>query len=165
MSYQDQRQWSDQFIPAIKNIVGPLLLEPASFELDAKQATDLIVLKAKDMRIAARVRQHKYMEKYANEFTIRRKVNGSAKTEAHKILEGWGDWMFYGFISEDEFEIERWYVIDLDCFRWNMITRREKIMHKRKKNKDGTELTSFDIRSFSPEIIVSSSHSVDFFEA
>ena len=50
-------EWSDIFLPQIKKIVGPLLLEPASFELDASEATDLVVLKARDMRIGCRVRR------------------------------------------------------------------------------------------------------------
>jgi hypothetical protein len=55
-AYRRDRAWSDAFIPAIKKIVGPYLLEPSSFEIDAQQATDLIVLLARDLRIAARVR-------------------------------------------------------------------------------------------------------------
>ncbi len=69
--YQPDRSWSDIFIPDIKRIVGPLLLEPASFEIDTKQATDLIILRARDQMIAARVRRPGFWDRYQYQFTIR----------------------------------------------------------------------------------------------
>ncbi|MFD1158921.1 hypothetical protein [Roseovarius aestuarii] len=45
------------FLPQIKRIVGCHLLETEPDPLDWHQATDLLMLDARDMRIAARVRR------------------------------------------------------------------------------------------------------------
>jgi hypothetical protein len=52
MAYREDRAKSDALIPAIKSIVGPHPLAPAELALDAKEATDLIVFHARDMRVA-----------------------------------------------------------------------------------------------------------------
>lgn len=162
MAYQDDRKWSDQFIPAIREIVGPLLLVPSSFEVDTKQAADLIILKAKDMAIAARVRRHGYADKYPYDFTVRSKRDSGSKTEMAKLLEGWGDWMFYGHSGTDPGTLSRWMVIDLHKWREELLREGYSKGWSRfaelKSNKDGTHFVSFDIRKFKPTIIVSSSH-------
>ena len=43
--YQEDREWSDLFIPRIKELVGPHLLSISSFEEDTEQAADLVVLR------------------------------------------------------------------------------------------------------------------------
>lgn len=50
MSYANDRSWSDQFIPDIQAKVGPILLSPAPFHADAQQATDLMILQARDIQ-------------------------------------------------------------------------------------------------------------------
>ncbi|MEM6277597.1 MAG: hypothetical protein AAF714_11685 [Pseudomonadota bacterium] len=65
-TYGANRAWSDQYLPEIRRLVGPHLLKPAPEDLDTKQATDLMLLDARDMRLAARVRRPGYTERYAN---------------------------------------------------------------------------------------------------
>lgn len=38
--YREDRAWSDKFIPAMKQIIGPFLLEPSSFDLDSNDGFD-----------------------------------------------------------------------------------------------------------------------------
>lgn len=160
--YTTDRQWSDRFIPAIKRIVGPLLLEPADFGRDASEATDLIVLTARDMRIAARIRRLGYADKFGCEFTIRAQRDSGAETELSKIVNGWGDWLFYGHAAETETSIERWMVIDLHAFRAALIRRNKELKHGDKSNGDGTFFKWFDVRSFppNPPILVAGSHNI-----
>lgn len=165
MSYRDDRQWADQFIPEIKRIVGPLLLEPAAFELDAKEATDLIVLRAHDMRIAARMRKHGYFDSYGNQFTIRCRRDSGAKTELFKIVNGWGDWMFYGHAAIEHGKIDHWMIVDLHAFRAGLIRNAmngKKIRCGQMPNGDGTHFKWFDYVSFpeTPPILVSASEEV-----
>lgn len=160
--YVSDREWSDLMIPQIKQIVGPFLLEAASFDVDAKQATDLIVFTARDMRIAARVRRPGYADRYPYEFTIRCKRDSGAETELSKIVNGWGDWLFYGHANVTNW-IERWWLIDLHAFRAGLIRSSMNgtpIKYHDKSNGDGTHFKSFDLRSFPkvPLIIVGSSH-------
>jgi len=80
------RQWSDQFIPSIKTIVGPLLLVETPDEIDCNQAADLMVFSARNMRIAARVRRHGYADRFPYEFTLRCARDSGAETELSNVL-------------------------------------------------------------------------------
>jgi hypothetical protein len=161
MAYAENREWSDQFIPTIKQIVGPYLLEPAPFALDVSEATDLIVFQARDMRIAARVRRNEYANKFPWQFTIRSRVASGAKTEFAKIVEGWGDWLFYGFAYDGDGGIQRWMLVDLHALRAALILRTKGCpRHDEVPNGDGTYFRWFDVRSFpaTHPILVASSH-------
>lgn len=161
MSYETDRKWSDQFIPEIRRIVGPYLLEPSSVEVDTKQAADLVVLLAKNVTIAARVRRSGYADKYQHDFTVRSYRESGAKTEMAKLVEGWGDWMFYGHAALGS-TISHWMLIDLHEWRKTLITAGYGSggwchLADRRSNKDGTHFLAFDIRNF-PSALIASSH-------
>ena len=59
-AYLTNRNWSDRFLPEIKRLVGKHLLEIAPDPFGHFQATDLMMLEARDMRIAARIRRPGY---------------------------------------------------------------------------------------------------------
>ena len=131
-------------MPAVKNIVGPRLLEPAPIEMDCDQATDLIVLRALDIRIGVRVRDIAYHKRYGSQFTIRSKRDSGARTELSKILSGWGDWLFYGFGDNESLVIPHWTIIDLAMFRaWFKRINAPEI-----PNGDGTHFVAFSTASF-----------------
>ncbi len=158
-SYASDREWSDIMIPQIKRLVGPYLLETASFDNDAKQATDLMILNARDKRIAARVRRPGYAERYPFEFTVRAHRDTGSKTELEKIVNGFGDWLFYGHADASN-SICRWWLIDLNAFRAGLIRDKGSIKYHQKSNNDGTHFVSFDLRTFRqfPPILVGGSH-------
>lgn len=155
MSYSRDRSWSDAFIPAIKQIVGPLLLEESSFDVDTKQAADLVVLNARDKTIACRVRRSGYADSYGYEFTIRAKRESGAKTELEKIIDGFGDWMFYGHASPNSTDINRWMVISLPALRAAII--RKQAVAIKQSNGDGTHFVAFDVRTLPASCIVAAS--------
>ncbi len=161
--YTRQRRWSDQFIPAIKRIVGPYLLEESSFEVDTKQAADLVVVKAKNLTIAARIRRASYYQNrnYRYQFAVR-SVNNGHKTELQKITDGWGDWMLYGFAANDDeqaTEIAHWRLLDLNVFRAACIRKTYTV--RRGDNGDGTAFVAFDIPSFPRELVITTSEDID----
>jgi hypothetical protein len=158
MGYREDRRWSDKYIPRIKQLVGPYLLEPAPFLHDAKEATDLIILTAKDMRVACRVRRESYFNQYGGQFTIRHSRTNGTQTEFDKILMGLGDWMFYGFASERQLDFLEWYLIDLAVFRYHLTHDGWRKPAERSikcdivGNKDNaTSFTWFDVQSFPPD--------------
>lgn len=163
MNYQENRAWSDKYLPAVKRIVGPLLLEAAPLEEDTKHATDLIILKARDKRIACRIRRPVYADKYPYEFTIRSQLDSGQETELNKLVNGFGDWFFYGFATDEDdiIGIARWMVIDLSAWRAHLI-RRTINMGKKKANGDGTHFVAFDVRLFTgaPRVLVDASFDV-----
>jgi hypothetical protein len=158
--YDIDRKWSDRFIPEIQQKVGPMLLVASPFEIDAKEASDLIVLKARDMRIAARVRRPGYIERYKYQFTVRSKRNNGAKTEMRKLIEGFADWMFYGHSDEEEKRLAEWMLIDLNVWRAFLLERSYKngwrtLVADEKGNTDkATQFMAFDVRSFPSEMLI-----------
>lgn len=157
--YRRDRQWSDRFIPTIKAIVGPYLLSPAPIELDQKSNTDLMIFTARDLTISCRIRRPGFSERYPNQFTIRAMRDTGAETEMSKVINGFGDWMFYGHADEDEVSIGRWMLIDLNAFRAHLIISRSVIVHGRKPNGDGTHFNWFDASSFPspPKLLIADS--------
>lgn|SRR3990167_2098169 len=154
--WKQNKKWADKFTPLIKKIVGPLLLVETELKKeDAFEATDLFVLKLRDMRIACRVRRYGFAEKYPDQFTIRSKLSSNIKTELSKILiDGWGDWMFYGHSNVDESDIPTWWIIDLTALRGHMIRNNYNGKLKIDKdisNGDGTFFWAFHINSFPVE--------------
>lgn len=166
MSYDIDRSWSDQFIPAMRQIIGPHLLEPSSVEVDTKQAADLVVFRARDVTIACRVRRHGYAERYPFDFTVRSQRDTGARTELEKLTDGWGDWMFYGHAAERSPTIERWWLLDLDAWRAALIRDRNRIVTRKQSNGDGTHFVAFDVRSFPVRVgckplVIAGSHSLE----
>lgn len=165
MSYAVDRAWSNQFIPQIRSIVGPLLLVESPIEVDTQEAADLIVMRARDMTIACRVRRQGYAERHPWDFTIRAKRDSGAKTEFSKIVEGWGDWMFYGH-DDGRGTVDRYFVIDLHGLRAELI--RDSYRPRRQlpdcsrpiSNGDGTYFLAFDVRKLRASDILASSHEI-----
>ena len=72
--YATNRNWSDRFLPEIKQLIGGHLLETSPDPFDHMEATDLMMLDARDMRVAARVRRPGYARRYPHQFTVRSAV-------------------------------------------------------------------------------------------
>lgn len=115
--WQADKRWSDRFIPEIKSILGVHLIGEPPVEEDAQRNTDLMVLKLDAVRVGCRVRKFAYASRYPDEFTIRSGRPSGAKTELTKIIEGWGDYFFYGFSDSDEHRLAGWLLADLKVFR------------------------------------------------
>jgi hypothetical protein len=172
MNYDEDREWSDRYITAVGEIVGPYLLVPAPVERDRKEATDLIVIKARDMTIAARVRRSGYAEKYPRQFTLRCGRPSGTKTELSKIVDGWADWMFYGHASSrNDGSISDWMLIDLTALRAAFV-RYPNILHPpyqqgcgMETNRDGTTFRYFDVRYLPKSVVMNSSWDVSEREA
>jgi len=164
MGYETDRSWSDQYIPVLKRLIGPYLLETSSLEVDRKQAADLVVFKAKDVTVACRVRRHGYADRYPFEFTVRSHRDSGASTELEKLIAGWGDWMFYGHATQAGIDISRWWLLDLAAWRAGLIRKedRAKIRCTEQSNGDGTHFVAFDVRSFPTHagrpLVIAASH-------
>jgi hypothetical protein len=157
--------WQAQFLSRIREIIGPLILAEAPFDIDVKQATDLIVLNLRQAQgrpienIGCRVRRPD-MQQFAHQFTLRYSRPTGAKTEYEKIKEGWCEWLFYAIALGYGFEFYCWTIIDLGAFRYHLATpsSREQIrpLTETKTNRDGTKFLCLPIDGFpaNPSIIV-----------
>lgn len=165
MSYSDDRVFSDRYLDQVRAILGPMVLTVSTDEEDMEEATDLTVLRAaSNFRVGVRIRRQN-AARWAGEFTIRSKRSSGAKTELRKIMEGWGDWLFYAIAADDNnlavgFHV--WTVIDLDSFRFHFgaVGHSPKLFTRPEShhisNGDGTEFTAYVIDSFpsQPSIVI-----------
>ena len=169
MSWQHDKEWSDQFMPDIKAVLGQNLLGDASREEDTKHATDLVVLRMKDVRIAVRMRRRRYSENqhYVGQFTIRTERSSAVKTELAKVIEGWGDYYFYGFEGMQDGRLGVWHLIDLKEFRLGFMrllfkSEKEELPGERIDNADGKSFGhGFSYNLFSPDLVVASGVGID----
>ena len=138
--WEKDKAWSDLYLTEIKRILGEHLIGEPPQEEDAERNTDLIVLRMDPVRIACRVRRDSSALKYANDFTLRYSRPSGVKTELTKIVEGWGDYFFYG-ISGDAC-LACWALADLRVFRawWarELYRRKGRLPGIEKENPDGS---------------------------
>ena len=106
-------------LPVVKRILGEHLISAAPLAEDAEHNTDLIVLRLEAVRIGVRIRSANYWTKpdYRGDFTIRAGRPNGHKTELTKIVEGWGDYFFYGFATPDYNDLIAYVLGDLRVFR------------------------------------------------
>ena len=161
--WQADKRWSDRFLTQIKGILGVHLIGEPPAEEDAERNTDLMVLRMDAVRIGCRIRKHQYLSRYGNEFTIRAGRPSGVKTELTKIIEGWGDYFFYGFANEDETLLASWALADMRVFRRHYAMMLVKspvgvVPGIAKANGDGSSsFAAFRWADFPPEFIVGQS--------
>lgn len=143
-TWQRDKIWANRFLVELKRICGEFLIGEAPQEEDAQRNTDLIVLRLEPVRVACRVRHYEYVARYSNEFTIRSDRPNGVKTELAKVIEGFGDYILYGFATADEAQLYAWVLGDLRVFRlWfnrQLITRHGQMPGMELPNRDGSSL-------------------------
>ncbi|MDN5854342.1 MAG: hypothetical protein L0K86_16110 [Actinomycetia bacterium] len=117
MPFDDDFDWQRGLIPQIKRVCANYLIGEAPVQEDMERNTDLIVLRLDPVRVACRLRRHDYLRRYPDEFTIRAGRPSGVQTELQKVLSGWGDYIFYGFASQDGTTLAAWLLGDLNVFR------------------------------------------------
>lgn len=141
IGWQEDKRWSDRFLPEVKGLLGKTLISEPPVEEDQERNTDLVVLRLDAVRIGVRIRRHDQI-RYADEFTLRTGRPSGIKTELTKVIEGWGDYLFYGFADQQEQNLHRWIIGDLKAFRvWHsreLARNGGKPPGKRKNNTDGS---------------------------
>lgn len=122
---------------------------------DMRHATGLVMLVAKDLHIAARIRRPGYAQSFPNQFTICAQLPSGAETELAKTVNGKGDWLFYGHSDATDTRIEQWWLIELTAFRAGLIGHANngpRIRCGNKTNPDGSRFKWFDIGSFPDDL-------------
>lgn len=164
MSYAVDRAYGERFIPTVTAIVGPYLLQPSPFEIDTREAADLIVLRAEPVTIGVRIRRPGY-ERFAHEFTIRSHRDNGAKTELEKIMRGWCGWFFYGHGDDGHGDpvLSRWMLVDMKVWRFALQARgypraKERGAIVEKSNGDGTHFIACNVRKWPRYMLIAASH-------
>lgn len=122
MSLQRDLAWQSNYLPRIQDILASSLsrrlFRVASLDEDQNRNTDMMTLFAGEVRVACRVRRPAVAERYRGEFTIRDSRPSGATTELQKLIDGWGNYIFYGVAHPTEHgQLKRWLLGDLFVFR------------------------------------------------
>ena len=156
MSFRDDFDWQQGLIPHVKQVLAQYLIVEAPFEEDANHNTDLIVLKLDTVRVACRIRTFNFAKKYPDDFTIRSGRPSGAKTELAKVIEGWGDYIFYAFASEAKDGLVAWLLGDLKVFRlwYNRQLWAGRHPGFNGKNKDGSsDFMAFNVNALPDDFV------------
>ena len=173
-NYDQERAFSDSFAPEIERILltqKHLLYNTydkhgkieADFYMGNRQQDNYentdFWLKSDGFhaRVSARIRRFRYWKKYHNDVTFRVSSPIGEKIEWAKMLDGLGDFNFYGFATQDESAIYSWSLLDL--------TELRKILEKKtpfkdmggqfKRNTDGTGFLAIPIDRIGPAVLLS----------
>jgi hypothetical protein len=159
-NWQDDKRWSDQFLLEIKSVLGVYLIGEPPMEEDVERNTDLMVLRMDAVRVGCRIRKHRYAASYGGQFTIRAGRPSGAKTELTKIIEGWGDYFFYGFCDPAEQRLSAWLLGDMRVFRlWYARELAKcnagKLPGMSRNNADGSSaFAAFNISDLPPQFVI-----------
>jgi len=157
-SFNRDFAWQAKMLPQVKAILGMTFICDAPFEEDVKRNTDLMVLTMEPLRFACRLRNHGYYERYRFDITIRNSRPSGAQTELEKLLNGYGDYMFYGFANDDRTKLVSYTIGDLKVFReWYKDKLKSGVQPGQKKcNPDGSsDFLAFNlIKELPAEFIV-----------
>lgn len=155
--WQNNKRWSDRFLPEVKAILGAHLIGEAPVEEDQRRNTDLIVLRLEAVRICVRIRQFKYWSRYSGQFTVRSSLPSGMQTELDKIISGWGDYNFYAYANQAEDRLYAWLLGDLRVFRlwFNRQLARGQRPWLPRANADGSsDFCAFRVADLPPEFVV-----------
>lgn len=145
-NWKQEKAWSDPYIPAIKRLLGEHLIKvPEDVTEDRDRCTDLITLGVPGgARVGCRVRRATYI-RFKSDITIRTQGVRNHYSELHKIMDGWGDYFFYGIAAEKGLTFQHWVIGDLSAFRDWYRRRVDKGLAAGSpmRNHDGTEFRVF----------------------
>lgn len=154
-------EFAHGFLGPMKRILGFHLIEVADEYRDMRENSDLVVLKLDSVRVACRVRKYRYWKQYGHEFTIRTSRPSGVKTELEKLLEGFGDFILYGFANANASEnvLHAWGIGDLEVFRnwwWSFAPQQPPC--RSKPNRDGSsEFKIFEWNAVSKGFLIGGS--------
>ena len=155
--------WQLPYLPAVRARIAPFVIVQSSEQVDREEAGDMIV---DGGTVAIRLRRNgvvgsteDYAGLYPFDFTIRRSRSNGMLTEAHKIMKGYGTWIFYGHVRNEE--IFRWMFLSLDAFRDSFKSNSSPYKGQTRTNtndRGATSFTVFDVRKM-PNILIGCSWS------
>lgn len=173
MSWQADKKWADDFVPAMQVVLAENAgrfvtweLVDASAEDDLKKCTDYL-FRADTARIAARVRKPEYL--HFRDVTIRSCRDTGTVTELAKLREGLGKFYLYAQTSRESYErkkLAKWVLYDLDIARAAGVLEKD-WPEKPNRDKDGRPdgtwfiMIPIDALSSAGAIVASHGHDVD----
>lgn len=141
-TFEDRFQWQSRFADQVVRIIAPYLIQVSRPHVDKNENGDFEISFPKNGTVGCRLRTPE-CAKYAGDVTFRTRSKYGGRTEINKVIEGYGDFFFYGHVNDDDV-IWHWYLLDFASLRAIFI-RKPRLLHKEQKaNPDGTMFIPFD---------------------
>ena len=156
--FDAQFEWQAKYANQVVRIIAPYLIKVADPEVDKKENGDFQISFPRNGTVGCRLRKPD-MARYVGEVTFRSRARNGGKTEITKIIDGYGDYFFYGHVNNASV-IWHWYLIDYTKLRALFIRRRELIDHAKANqvtNRDGTKFIVFNVEEQLPEAVIAQS--------
>jgi len=140
-NFENNFNWQKQYMEAMIKIMRQYISQMVKFRYatmpeDMRQATDMVIT-VKDAAIAIRLRRESCRYR---DFTIRATSRGGYDSELEKLRKGWGDWYFYGWVSNDE--LPQYILVNIHTLRESGLLNNER---KVTQNGDGTGFVAISI--------------------
>lgn len=131
---------AQRYLPALQRILAQYLIVEAPVLEDIQHNTDLIVVMADGVRVACRLRDQQYAGQYLGEFTLRCARPNGVRTELDKLMDGWGHYFLYGFMTPPPAaDVAGWTLLDLRVFReWFRTFPPDLLPGELRHNRDGS---------------------------
>lgn len=120
-------------LPALHQKYGKA--KPSSEYEDSILSYDMVY--KMDFTISIRIRKHRYLQYH--DLTIRSKSANGGKTEIDKIMEGKAQMYFYAYMNEQETELVKIRMVDVQSIRFLYFMD----CYTHRHNYDGTEFITF----------------------
>ena len=151
-SFDKQFSWQAGYIGQVVRLIAPYLITVSRPEVDKNENGDLELAFPRNGTVSVRLRTEKYA-KYAGEVTFRSQSRYGGKTEITKIIEGHGDYFFYGHVSHGEV-IWYWHLLDLNEVRARFARNNSILRRPQKPNGDGTYFIPFNVQADFPNAVI-----------
>jgi len=150
MGYEEDIRLEHTFSGQIKALLGQHFFTQ-DVQRDKNEATDFATYTIHPIKVGARLRTYRWWNK-RQEFTIRWSRPSGCATEIHKIRAKLVQYLFYGFVDEQEQRIIQYFIGDLAVF----CQHEPKNPRIYPNDPPDSQLAVFNISSFPHSFIVAS---------
>jgi hypothetical protein len=142
-TWQQSKEWADQFIPHVKMLLGWGCIQVAPLQADCQENTDLMFEVNKAVRFAVRIRRLGQRLEYnrRNEVTFRLRRTSESQTELSKLMHGWGDYFLYGWGNDATRRVEAYTILNLDALRgwlFDQVIAHQRLPGQQQRDRDGS---------------------------
>ena len=150
--FEEQFAWQERYIGTVVQLIAPHLITVSSPEVDKNKNGDLEIAFPRNGTVAVRLRTQKYAQ-YAGEVTFRSRSKHNGKTEISKIIDGYGDYFFYGHVGSENI-IWYWHLLSLNEVRASFTRNSSMLLRSQMPNGDGTWFLPFKVERDFPRAVI-----------
>jgi hypothetical protein len=136
-TFEQQFEWQAKFVDQVVGLVAPSIINVSSAHVDRNENGDFEISFPRNGTIGCRLRKPD-QSRFVGDVTFRSHSRFGGKTEISKIIDGYGDFFFYGHVNEQDV-IWHWYLIDYTKLRALFVRRPGLLRRDPICNRDGSK--------------------------